>query len=45
MALWSESRERLESMAQNLKVSRRIASGLAKDKSMTEGLSPACLAR
>ena len=45
MALWSESKERLGSMAHCLKVSCATASGLAKERSMTEGRSPACLAK
>ena len=45
MALWSESRDKLGSIAQCLKVSCQIASVLAKDRSMTEGRLPSCLAR
>ena len=45
MVLWSESKERLGSTAQYLKVSWLTASGLVKDRSMTEGRSPVCLAR
>ena len=45
IALWSESSEKLGSMAQCLKVSWAIASLLAKERSITDGLSPAWRAR
>ena len=41
IALWSESNEKLESIAQCLKVSRATASALANERSITEGRSPA----
>ena len=45
IALWSESRDRSGLTAHCLNVSSLVASGFAKDKSITDGLSPACLAK